>query len=125
METSIPFANSQAPLMFCLCPGMMAAEGLATDGHVPSGRARLGHPQEWPIAWETISLAAPLLDPLRKAVRRWLPLAPKPVAELWSLCCLSLKVCVLCAFTLKCGLTWPGRLGWRGSPPPSLPEHII
>lgn len=73
------------------------------DGHT----ARQGHSQGRLSVWEPTSPAAPLLDPLLKAARLRLPLAPnRPVAEVWSLSCLSLKMCVcvcLCLHSLLGG----------------------
>lgn len=115
----------------------VAAEDLEGDGHTSPQAGQVGAPTRM-----ALSLGAhPLLDPLPKAVGQRLPLArTKPVGELWSLCCPSLKVCVVClcvlcvyvcvfrTFTLGPG--WPGLGGQQGGlslhpHPHPLPERII
>lgn len=94
---------TQTPLMLCPCSATTAAEAPVMDGHT----ARPGHSPGRLSVWEPTSPAAPLLDPLLKAARLRLPLAPnRPVAEVWSLSCLSLKMCVcvcLCLHSLLGG----------------------
>lgn len=89
-----------------------------------------GGPHRNGLSLGPTSPATPLLDPLPKAETQ-LPPASEPVAELWFLCCPSLKVCacVLCACVVCVCVVcihswvggWPGREARKEGFPPPLP----
>lgn len=127
LDGAIPFALTQAPLTLWLRPGMVAAEGPATCGHtIPQagpgwGTHENGSEPERPPALQPpfwTLLLKPRDSGSRGPPSQWLS------CDSWAVCPLRY---VLCAFTLRWGLAWPGRPGRRTFPPcPPLParEHI-